>query len=617
MEKGIKQFGKIFFLSTGVMASAAMLTGCAEEVAALAGGSGDGTRVKVTASFQPLENAALTRAADGLDGSASGFSLLTSEDDASKVRVMVDKNDGSYAAFDYGITGPTAIAAPDPAPTFPSGVNSVNVYGWYPAKSLSGFTVSATQTGDDTGKANYCLSDLMWAIGTTCTREGNTVTPAALSFVHVMSKVKVSLTLAAGVTVKAVKLKSVKPTVTVEAKKEGIAVTGYTLGNASGTAGDITLLSGGPLTSASAAANKVLCGVFPPQAISGALLEIIATYNGGSDQTITYSLEAAKTFATNKEYTMNISLNGANIKTGTVTLTGWDATSGVVNVLEGSEAPTLNTSTVTIDAGSYEDVTASGPGTATAWEGISANPSIATVSTVEGKIRITGVSEGTTKVYIIPTAGVTGGFSSAVCEVTVNAPTTPTTLSALKTWVNDGNASDDTYYGYYVKADGSISTDDTDAIGVVAYYGDAAVDESASDSRILVLATADASSSAKWKTTGSASEADYNDPDALNGIAFTTEYGDNAVYPAAQAAKGYGAGKPDDASIWFLPSKAQWNLMRNIAMTVIPSGASNIYWSSTENEITISRAYCYVYNGNLLDYSKTGTGRKVRTAFAY
>ena len=615
MEKGIKQFGKIFFLSTGVMASAAMLTGCAEEVAVPTAGSGDGTRVEVTASFLPSENAALTRAADGLDGSASGFSLLTSEDGASKVRVMVDKNDGSYAAFDYGITDATDIEAPDPAPTFPSAVNSVNVYGWYPAKSLSGFTVSATQTGDDTGKANYCLSDLMCANSTTCTREGNTVTPAALSFEHVMSKVKVSLTLAAGVTVKAVKLKNVKPTVTVTpAKEPDNTVTGYSLGEASGTAGDITLLSDGSLTATSAAANKVLCGVFPPQTITGALLEITANYNDGDDQTITYSLEDAKTFATNKEYTMNISLNGANIQTGTVTLTGWDATSGVVNVLEGIEAPTLNSTSVNINTGASVDVTASGPGTATAWAGISQDPSIATVETVEGKIRITGVSEGTTNVYIIPTAGVTGGFSSAVCEVTVTPAPAPTTLSELKTWVNDGHANDDTYLGYYVKADGSISTDNTDAIGVVAYYADAAVDESAADSRILVLATADASGSAYWKTSASSGESIYNDPDALNGIAFANAYGDNAAYPAAQAAKGYSAGKPTGASIWFLPSKGQWQKMIVAGHTGITSSG---YWSSTENADRNFQAWWYNFGvSSWVNYPKN-RDFQVRAAFAY
>ena len=192
----------------------------------------------------------------------------------------------------------------------------------------------------------------------------------------------------------------------------------------------------------------------------------------------------------------------------------------------------------------------------------------------------------------------------------------PGGLSDLKTWVNDGNANDKTYLGYYVKADGSISKENSDAIGIVAYYGDAAVDESAPDSRILVLAMEDASSSAQWKTTGSDGESAYNDPDALNGIAFTNAYGNNAAYPAAQVALGYSADRPTGASIWFLPSKAQWDLMIAGGKTGIIS--SDYYWSSTEYKAKDIRAWVYRFNTPKWDSANKGDDiRRLRTAFAY
>ena len=345
MEKRIKQLGKIFFLSTGVMASAAMLTACSQEMAALTGGSGDGAKVEVTASFvEPKQ--ALTRAADGLDV-ASGFSLNTSANSSSKVRVMVDQNDGEYAQFDYDITGsaPTkTISKESGAPTFNSGVNTVNVYGWYPAKNLSGFAVATDQSTD----ANYCLSDLMVASGTTCTREGSTVTHAAnLSFTHVMAKLKVTLNPAANVNVKAVKLKSMATTVSLTETKAGNAVTGfsgYALGSASGSSDiDLHKSTDANITSASSAADRVLCGVFPAQSKNGALLEVTANYNGGSDVVITYSFSSAKDFTDGNEYGIDITLNETALQTTAVSLDTWDP-SGNATITVGGGGLALQTS---------------------------------------------------------------------------------------------------------------------------------------------------------------------------------------------------------------------------------------------------------------------------------
>jgi len=197
------------------------------------------------------------------------------------------------------------------------------------------------------------------------------------------------------------------------------------------------------------------------------------------------------------------------------------------------------------------------------------------------------------------------------------AVTTPTCLSELRTWINQDpatNAADGTYLGKYVKADGSLADDNSDAIGVVAYYSDAPVDESAPESRILVLATADASGSAQWKTSYTRGESAYNDPVALNGIAFTNAYGANAAYPAAQAAKGYSAGKPTGASIWFLPSKGQWTKMIDVGHTGITSGD---YWSSTENADFDQTAWDYRFDSSRWRVDGKGLDGRVRAAFAY
>ena len=420
MEKRIKQFGKIFFLSTGVMASAAMLTGCSEEVAALTGGSGDGAKVEVTASFvEPKQ--ALTRAADG-QNSTTGFTLTTESSAQSKVRIYVDNGSGTYGdAFDYSITGVKAITAPATAPTFPSGVNTVKVYGWYPAKSLSGFAVSETQTNDETGNENYCLSDLMVASGTTCTREGSTVTQAAnLSFTHVMAKLKVTVNPAANVTVTSVKLKSMATTVSLTETKDGSgAVTGYTgysVGDATGSS-DITLFSGS-MTSASDAAIKTCCAVFPAQDKNGTFLEVVASYNGGSATTMTYSFSSAKTFSPNNEYGLTINLDPTMITTDPVSLDAWVSDNNATITVGGGDAPTLSPTELTLTYGGESGTITPTLAGATTFSGVSSNTGIATVSGTS-TLTVAPVAAGTCTINVFPT-NAKGTFSSAICNVTVN-----------------------------------------------------------------------------------------------------------------------------------------------------------------------------------------------------
>ena len=562
---------------SGFMAALAAMAvvGCAEEVSQL---FSDSTKVEVTALFSDGSSQSLTRAADGLDNATSGFSLLTSSDDNSKVRVMVDANDGNYSSFDYSITGTTAISAPNPAPAFPSGVNSVNVYGWYPAQSLTNFSVNTNQQTP----ANYCLSDLMVAAGDACTRSGSSVTHAsALSFTHVMSKLKVSLTLASGVTVKAVKLKRVKPTVTVTPQLTSNAVSSFNLSAASGSAGDITLLSGGSLTSASAAADKVLCGVFPPQEISsGALLEITANYNSGSDQTITYSLSAAKSFDRANEYTMNISLSGTSVTTGTVSLGDWTGASGTVNITPGGGGLTLQTSS----SGSNGYVTFSNIADCL----YNGSPYTPTPS-VTVKINNTSVplSSSTDFDYSyenntaagVATVNVTGkGLFTGTVSTTFN-------ISACQgAALSTANVGDIicSHGKVHAATSGDLPTCSGSKLALVAYKGSAGSADTSTGSSsytCLAIALVDVAGTHKWYTTNSgtcitgAQSSDWatatgTSDDWMKGIDNTNRLataacGDGHVHAAAQAAVNYEntLAHPTGTSQWFLPTIRQWKLM--------------------------------------------------------
>ena len=322
-----------FLFSVCVLAAAA-LGSCASDDAEPTTAS-DNTAVQVTATVANSE-LSLTRGADGLDTS-TGFSLLTSANSSSKINIRVDNGSGSYTNYAYSLTGALAITAPATPPYFPAGVNSVNVYGWYPENGGSTtFTVQDNQQTD----ANYCLSDVMIAQPTTSTRALSgtpqtwNVTAAALTFTHIMSKVKVTLDPVAGVTITQVKLKNAKKTVALGTTGSPV-VTTVTVGDASGDAGDITLLSGGSVTSASAAADKVLCGVFPAQSISGNILEITASY-GGLSNTITYTLSSAKAFASNQQYEINATV-GIIRTNETVAIDSWTAAgNNPINVSVGS-----------------------------------------------------------------------------------------------------------------------------------------------------------------------------------------------------------------------------------------------------------------------------------------
>jgi len=466
MEKRIKRLEKCFFLTLGVL-GAASLTGCAEDVSALFGS--DGTAVEVVPSFSQREKV-ITRGADNLDNGTSGFSNTSAG-----VCVKVDQNDNNYQRYQYTIkTGGKAVTPPASGPTFPSGGTSVNVYGWYPYNSGN---TSFTIQGDQKSDANYCLSDLMLADKAVCSRNLSTgvVTAAALSFRHVMAKVKVVLNPQSGITVSAVKLKNVLPTVNINESN----VSALTVGSASGTATDVILLSGGSITSSSTTTEKTLCGVFPEQTFTSDFLVVTAKTSTGSNTDITYSFTGAgKTFENNNEYVVNLSISPQSLEENEVSLEEWQtAGNNPVNISGGGgKAPTLGETTKTLKYGVNGTFSVSGPSGATAWTAITSNSSIATASVSSGTVTVTPTGIGSCDIFVYPTSGVTSAFSTASCAVTVNKGDAALTLNKTSLTISGLNTTE-TFTVTRQEAAGTItavSSNTSVATTSVAYSGNVA-----------------------------------------------------------------------------------------------------------------------------------------------
>ena len=298
---------------------AAAFSGCTNDDAVQTPQPTDGDIVQVTAQVASSE-LAFTRGADGLNDATSKFSLTSTTDDT-KIRMWIDdgSNTENYTSYLYGVTaGATTLTPPTTPAYFPAGKNSVYVYGWYPSTDVDKlFTVKDDQSTD----ANYCLSDLMVAPNEPCTRaldgENNwSVTAASLTFAHVMSKVKITVTPSDGVTIKSVKLLGMKKQTTIGTSGSGADVTLTATTKADGTSGDIVLFSG------TSTAAGTYCGVFPNQSKSGDFIAITAACRG-FESTITYSLSAEKNFAQNQQYNISISVP-ATTTNQTVNITGWN-----------------------------------------------------------------------------------------------------------------------------------------------------------------------------------------------------------------------------------------------------------------------------------------------------
>ena len=379
---------------------AVALTGCSNELAeqqqaGAAGGAAGATEVEIVPSFVG-QVSGLTRAADNLNTSTTGFSSTTET-----ARIFVDG--GSYDATftEYAYTGNgTSLTAPTPAPTFPvqSTVTSVNVYGWYPALDTS---KSFSIQGDQSSDAYYVKSDLMLANQVQCEREVDSSdktawrvkTAAALQFRHVMAKAKITFKSVDGTKITAVKLKNIYPTVAIDdATKTALAI-----GAASGSAGDVTLWTGEKTDNT----DQVACGVFPPQSIAANTNFIEVVTDAGS---VYYTVgAAAKAFEGGKEYAVTIEVGSSDVN-HTVSLGNWTQSSTVANFYNvdyrTAQSTTKMTSNLLYYVAQYNNKSK------TAFESDHANVDI-TSGTVTGKpvFNFTDASACSISGYHVPSVG--------------------------------------------------------------------------------------------------------------------------------------------------------------------------------------------------------------------
>ena len=315
--------------------------------------------------------------------------------------------------------------------------------------------------------------------------------------------------------------------------------------------------------------------------------------------------------------------NNTNAGTANVTIDGIGNYTGsrIEHFTIGKVSSNLSISPTSLSWSGDEDldsktITATfvGDGTVSA---VSDDTNIATTSVSSNTVTITPVGIGSTTITISISETTNYSASSQTCNIFINS-----TLAKLKTWVN-GYFGDlpTSYYGYYVYADGNISSSNSGtAIGVVAYYSKTYVDANFADSRILVLALEDASVDCKWKLDNTYDDTP-TDQDALNGYNITTgkkdiPYPSGAyAFPAIHEAAYYSASLPLGASSWFLPAMKQWQLMRSNIVNPVPT---SYYWLSTgSNDSSVMAYYCIsATSGSYSNWMKWYQGR-VRTCFTY
>ena len=200
---------------------------------------------------------------------------------------------------------------PASQPYFKLSETSTGVRAYYPSsvtEATTSFTVEANQSGDDA----YRASDLMFASANI-----TKVFPAstgALTFAHKMAKIRVNVTVNAGVSVSSVKLKNIKRQApfTASTGAVGTAV-------ASGST-DVTMF-----TSAGETSNFNCVALVPPQSITANTTLVTVTT---ANHTLVYEVPSAVTFASGYQYVYNVSVFDTQLIV-TTNITAWDTTPAV------------------------------------------------------------------------------------------------------------------------------------------------------------------------------------------------------------------------------------------------------------------------------------------------
>lgn len=553
-----------------------------------------------------------TRAATNVNNTS--FGLKYSENNNSIVCLMADDGtESTYAPHQYKVTSSTSLAAEVGNEIyFPSGGNSVNVYGWYPFNDGSlDFTIQT----DQSAKENYCLSDVLLANkGTSTLSASNVVTPASLEFHHAMAKIVLNIRAASGITVTGVAVNNVKPSLTVsnsagdyyntetDAFKSGVLTT-------KGDATSITAYTNS--TGFTNATQSVAC-VIPPQTIvAGSFLTL--TLSDAS--TIQYNLSANQVFSAKTVYTINIQA-GVDMADTEQTIGAWQVSKGTAIVfkvkgdqlkyteVEGDDATWTETTELTIgDESVYKVksyiVNSSGNLSSKSMKVYSSNNEVVRDEDIVRSgttYKFRAIGQGVTYLNFTydDADGVAMGTASLKVTVTTNFATS---LSQLRDKVNAADSENNLitafYMGYYVHNNGDITLDNAtrssvagdEVVGVITATSKSAVDTRMPDSRILVMALEDVEVdsntnyntvkySTKWSETESVSASSYVDDNSyrystedggnnyLNGITLTEYLKDNGG-TACALAYNYTGSKPSGTSNWFLPSRGQFKLIKD------------------------------------------------------
>ena len=239
----------------------------------------------------------------------------------------------SYTTYTTDGSGHTTPAT---QPYMNSNIQTAYIHAYYPSshrQNTESFSVLADQTSDD----NYKASDLMYAT-TSVTKTAAATVTGSLTFSHRMAKIIVTATADTGKGVSAVtKVRIIGGyrTATISTPLSCAMKTDDGFSNQLSTSSAITLYD-----NSTGAASVSCAGLIPPQTIAAgtAFLEVTVITAGGLAGTATYSLPAAKIFASGNAYTCTLSVNLSSIGT-TTDITNWG--NGGSTSLNNNGTPTL------------------------------------------------------------------------------------------------------------------------------------------------------------------------------------------------------------------------------------------------------------------------------------
>ena len=560
---------------------------------------------------------------------------------------------------------------------YPAGGSTIDIVAYSPAIAGSATSSTFTVAADQSADADYIASDLLWAQATGKSSASGTV---AMAFGHKMAKLIINATAGAGVsTIQSITLKNVKRQCTFTygtGAISDVATTGSTdviVANS----GSSSTLGGAAVVPAQSWTDADFLEIVTDQGTATYTLSGTKAVAEGNYYTVNLIINKVAVGATNTiaawsdSGTANIQPTSGGAASWTVTVSGTYTYNGSAITPSASNITVKDASENTIDASNYavycenntnagnaniiiygkgseagnfaystypiakaagsisyattsvtksigdtytNTLTHTGDGTVTY---ASSDEAVATVTSAG---QISALKAGTTTITATVADGTNYTYATKTKTYTLTV-VAETTLSDLKKMINQGSDVS-AYLGLQVDASGNVKSSVSGTlIGYVGYVSTSDVDTGVSGSRILVLASADASTGAAWGTQGTSRGLTT---DGMTGYSYTNTlqgYGSSA-HPAAYAAWSYSGTIPSGGATpahWFMPTKAQLSAIVSAlggysTFKTKVGWASANYWSSTEKSADNA---CYLgSSGSWYGLNKGYTGY-VRSVFAY